>query len=242
MIDDLALGQAEGPRRADVVLAHDLEHRGAHEAREVADPAETDRERGQHEVIELIAEHAGLARADRREPLERDGEDEQRVERDDERRHRDDADRQRPRQLVEQAVAPDRREAAERNAEHDGPADARRRKRGRVRQRLEDDLGDAAVTPDVEAEVAAEHTREEVEELHGDGLVEPHARAQRFLHLGRRPRAEGDRGGVAGDEIDHPEQDRHGDRDDHHGEPDSAQRVEPHQPLRLWRPRACRPA
>src|SRR5690606_16492710 len=41
-----ARGEAEGARRTDVVLAHYLQHGGAHHAGEIAHPAEADRERG----------------------------------------------------------------------------------------------------------------------------------------------------------------------------------------------------
>ena len=69
-VDDPPLRQAEGARRADVVLAHHLEHRGAHQARDVADPAEPDGERRQHQMAQLVAEIARLAGADRRQPAQ----------------------------------------------------------------------------------------------------------------------------------------------------------------------------
>ena len=58
--------QAEGARRADIGLAHHLEHRGAHHPREIAHPTEPDGKGGQHKVRELVGGVARLARADRR--------------------------------------------------------------------------------------------------------------------------------------------------------------------------------
>ena len=114
---DRALAQAEGARQSDVVLAHHLEHRGAHEAREVADPAQPDRERRQDEMAELVERLAGVAGADRRKPAQRDGEDEQAVDRHHERRHGDKAHRKHADETIGERAALHRGKAAERDAE-----------------------------------------------------------------------------------------------------------------------------
>src|SRR5258708_21915400 len=166
--DDPALGQAEGARSSDMVLAKDLEHRGAHQAGEVADPAEADREGRQDEMGELVAEMAGFAGADRRQPVERDGEDEKRVERDDEGRHRDRCDGENAAHPVEPGATADRRPAAQRDAEHDRPTDAAGGQHDRIGQGFEDNLAHLAVGKHIDAEIAAEDSRKEGDELYQD--------------------------------------------------------------------------
>ena len=218
-VDDPPLRQAERARGADVVLAHHLEHRGAHQARDVADPAEPDRERRQDQMAQLIAEIARLARTDRRQPSQGDREDQQRVERYHERRHRDRADGDHPDRPVDPAAAMGRREAAEHDAERDRPAEAERGQGERVRQGLEDDRRDAPVRPDVDPEIAPEHTADEVHELHWYRLVEAHARDQLCLHLGRGARPERDARRIARHQVDHAEQHGHRDQHDHQASP-----------------------
>src|SRR3546814_6096334 len=67
---------------------------------------------------DLAADVALLADADRREPLQHYGKDQQRVDGDDEVGNRDEADRQHRDQLVREAIAANGGEAAERSEEH----------------------------------------------------------------------------------------------------------------------------
>src|SRR3546814_8687368 len=71
---------------------------------------------------DLAADVALLADADRREPLQHYGKDQQRVDGDDEVGNRDEADRQHRDQLVREAIAANGGEAAERDADEGGPA------------------------------------------------------------------------------------------------------------------------
>ena len=101
------------------VLAHHLQHRGAHQARDVADPAERrSRTTAAPDAAAWTDDVAGLAGADRRQPAEHHGEDQQRIDRDDEGRHGDDADRE-DADHGDRSNVPRRidRQAAERDAE-----------------------------------------------------------------------------------------------------------------------------
>src|ERR1700682_6240355 len=71
--DDGALGQALGARRADIVLADDLEHARAREPRQRGGGRRAERDGGQDQVPEHIRHAAaaiGRAHAARREPAE----------------------------------------------------------------------------------------------------------------------------------------------------------------------------
>ena len=53
--DDAEFGKTEGARRANMIFAHDFEHRGPHDARQIADPAEAQREARHDQMQGLIA-------------------------------------------------------------------------------------------------------------------------------------------------------------------------------------------
>src|SRR3546814_21105537 len=88
---------------------------------------------------DLAADVALLADADRREPLQHYGKDQQRVDGDDEVGNRDEADRQHRDQLVREAIAANGGEAAERDADEGGPADGAQHQGDRVGQLAQDD-------------------------------------------------------------------------------------------------------
>ena len=106
-----------------MILAHDLEHRGAHDAREIADPAEAERECRHDQMQELIAESPRSPAPITGSQPSFDGEEEDGVDRDDEGRNRDRADRDDAGQLVDAGVAPDRRDSSRAECRDDGPAE-----------------------------------------------------------------------------------------------------------------------
>src|SRR3546814_7890031 len=99
---------------------------------------------------DLAADVALLADADRREPLQHYGKDQQRVDGDDEVGNRDEADRQHRDQLVREAIAANGGEAAERDADEGGPADGAQHQGDRVGQLEHDDVGDRLITDEVD--------------------------------------------------------------------------------------------
>src|SRR3546814_388081 len=119
---------------------------------------------------DLAADVALLADADRREPLQHYGKDQQRVDGDDEVGNRDEADRQHRDQLVREAIAANGGEAAERDADEGGPADGAQHQGDRVGQLAQDDVGDRLITDDVDSEIAGQHAEEERSEEHTSEL------------------------------------------------------------------------
>ena len=124
MIGDGAFLEAEGPRQADVVFAQHFEHRGAHHARQIADPAEANREGRKYQVIELVEGGTGVACPDRREPAQSHREQQEAIDGDHEGWQRDGTHRQHADDAVGEGSPIDRGETAERYAEQRRPADA----------------------------------------------------------------------------------------------------------------------
>jgi hypothetical protein len=196
--DDLGLRQAEGPGGADMMLAHHLQHRGAHQAREIADPAQADGEARQDEMPELIAQIARLAGADDRKPVHLDGEDQQSVDGNDEGGDRDGADRDHPRQPVDPGIAADGRIAAQRNAQQGRPAQRGADQGQGIGQILQDDGADAPLGHGIGAEIARCRMAEEDPELDHDGPIQAHLVIEAVAHILGRAGAQHDGRHIAG--------------------------------------------
>src|SRR6185312_15588289 len=122
--DDPPFSQPEGARRADVVFAHDFEHGSADDAGEVADPSETHGKARHDQMQQLVFQIAPFAGADHRQPTQLNGEDQGAIDSDDEGLNRDCPHREHACELVDEAVAPDRGIAAERNGDQNGPSES----------------------------------------------------------------------------------------------------------------------
>ena len=109
--DDHALGHALGARGSDIILLHDLEHRGTGHARDVRDGGEGEA-RHRQDVVLPCAQAVG------RQPLEHAGEQIQQQNGDDEQRHAHADGRDHHGYAVKQAAALDRGGHAQQHADH----------------------------------------------------------------------------------------------------------------------------
>jgi hypothetical protein len=186
--DDVALGQAPGPRRFDVVALERLEHVDAHEADEDAADHEAERHRREHEVAEHVPERVEVERYERvdqeqvrrrleveahlrgsaaraREPAEPLAEDDLGEEAEEEDGRRVDHDPEQPPGDVDRGVSVASAYQPDRDADRQGHEKRRDRELERRRPVLADHLGDGAVVDDRLAEVERDDVAQVLEVL-----------------------------------------------------------------------------
>src|SRR5262245_14218653 len=163
--DDPPGRRALGARGACAVLPERVEHARAREANQDARHAETERERGQHQV-------PGAAPAGRRQPAEmkRERENEERAE--PVGRHADAGETRDAHQPVEQRAAAHRRHDAERERDHDRDQERGGRQLERRGQSGGDERRDRLAKRDRLAEIPARDTAEEHQELRAQRPVQ----------------------------------------------------------------------
>src|SRR5665647_234202 len=214
--DHLALGEAFGARRADVVAADDLEHRGTLHVRDVGDLDQAQRDGGQDERGEAVPvsrddpEHV-VAGADQWQEVELEPEEPLHEQAQHEDRDTPDDQRRRGERDVPEGVLAQRRVDAERDAEELDEHRGERQLDG-VGCVLADHLRHGPLELVRLAQVAVDQAPYELEVLHGDGLVEPKLQADRGDALGRGVLARQLPGGVAWD-GEHDEEGDDGDAD-----------------------------
>ena len=177
-------------------------------------------------MMELIGEVAAFAGADGREPIQLHGEDQHCIDSDDERRDGNRADRYDAGELVDGAVAPHRGKAAERNAQHDGPAQPGGDQRQGVGQRFRDhDRRPAACSTCPCRGRPWRPFQGTTAICTGTGRSRPISRnlASRISGVARGPSMMID--GVAGDHMDEADQRRDRDDADQQGQGYSLERV-----------------
>ena len=203
--DDLVLRQAEGARRADVVLAHaPRASRRAPCGRDSRpSPARARATAGPDDRPGRGSRSPAPMAGNQRSQTEKIS---SAIDGDDEGRHGDHRDREHGRDPVEQRARIHRREAAERNADEDRPAHGAEDEGEGVGQQRQDDVQHRLLAQHVIAEIAGEHGAVEAQQLDIEGLIQPHALAQGLDQGWICPRTQGDGEGIAGDDVDHQEE------------------------------------
>ena len=163
------------------------------------------------EVVDRVRE---VARADRGQPVEMHGEDQDEQERCQVGRHGDEGDRDQAHDAVQPGVGVGGRIDAERHADADGEDEARDRQHDRVGQRAEHEARDVLIADEVDAQITVEGARDEVPDLLRHRQVELHLIAHDLRQLGIGPRSEDGRDRIARDEVHERGQERHDDEQD----------------------------
>src|SRR5580765_2271279 len=202
--DDGALGQALGARRADIVLADDLEHARAREPRERGGGRRAERDGGQDQVPEDIRHAAaaiGRAHAARREPAELQRKHDDEHDARPEHRQAHPGDRHAHAQAVEPGILLDRGDDARGQTEHDGDGE---RAGGEHERRLEaeQDLREhGPAERDGAAEIPLNHVPHPPKVLDDEWLIESEIAVEALDILLGGLGAEHDRGRIARGQV-----------------------------------------
>ena len=191
--DDHALRQAHGVLIEHEVGVDGIEHAGAGEAHDGRHGGKGQRHDGQDEVRDDVREDGPVAldegvdeeeaghgigtpavgAALQRRPAELHGEQQLEQDREPEAGDGEAGDREEAQGMVDDGIAPCRRDDAERNAEQDGDDDGDQGQLDGRRHAREQILGDRALRVEAGAEIAGDDGLEIAPELHGERLVEP---------------------------------------------------------------------
>jgi hypothetical protein len=222
--DDQPFAQALGARRAHVVVVHDLEHAGPRVAHEHRGARQTEGERGQREVAQVVGQRPGLtwrrnARGGEDLPLDRQKVHQDHAEK--EVRDRDAGEAKEGERVVQPRVLLQRRNHAQRDADHDREQQRDAHELQGGRQARADHLGHRFAALEGKAEVALQQLAEPACVLLVDRQVQAKLAAPQLdqvfglRRLGRDHRLHRVAGHLRGDEEhDHrdPEQDRDADQ------------------------------
>ncbi len=189
------LADAFRARRAHVILAEHVQHRGAGHARDQRDINKGQRQRRQHQPLEERPEAGRYApEALHRQPAQLDGEDLDQDVTDHEHRHRETQHGKRHHEAVDPGALLPGGQHAERHGNHDGQDDGGKRERDRRLDALADHLQDRHVRDQGDAEIAMQQLVDPGDELDVERLVEAE-RSTDALELRRRRVVAGDDGG-----------------------------------------------
>ena len=195
-----------------MVLAHDLQHRGAHDPRDIADPGDADGEGGQDQMLDLLA-RIPRPRRWRAASRSQTAKISTRVKRHDEGGDRDRADREDARSACRARCCGGSPNSSPAGCRSRRPRGSRPRSgsacRAAARTRCRDTERPVKTST---AHVAAQEVAEKGQHLHGKRLVEAHRRPRLLDQLGRRPRAKDHHRRIARHQVHHHVQQRDRDR------------------------------
>ncbi len=123
---------------------------------------------------------------------------------------------------VQPGAATDRRVTAQRHAQQRCARNRREHQGQRERQLLEDDVRNLAPAERILTEVPGRDVAEKPSQLHDKWLIQPHALIEFRAQFGRCAWPEDHAGRVAGQHVNHAEQQRYGEHHDQYRQGDTA--------------------